>query len=199
MEIRRKERRLRVGRRRRRLLLHFFQPLTALQIAKRSGVDIDNCGHGIQEHTREGVLHCLSPNVRQSRVYWLTRAGQRLQWSLRQDEGLGFREHDFPVVDWHLYAWVCYRHRSAVLKAIGEPMQPATIRRKACRADPKLRMSAMNTRDVMRSFRRVGIVLPVKVRRYAHPRYVLSEQGKAMQHLLKRVDDPWSHDQWRAR
>jgi hypothetical protein len=95
---------------------------------------------------------------------------------------------DLPVVDWHLYGWLCYRHRAAILKTIVEPMQPATIKRKARSHDPTLRMSANNVRDVMRLFLWKSIVRQVWIRKKRHPRYELTEVGKILRQLLIQVE-----------
>lgn len=95
---------------------------------------------------------------------------------------------DYPTTNWDLYGWVCYRHRAAILKTLTEPMQPATIKRKARSRDPTLRMSANNTRDIIRLFRERGIVQPVYVRKKAHARYELTETGMVLQRLLAQAD-----------
>lgn len=70
-----------------------------------------------------------------------------------------------------------------------EPMQPATIRRMACRRFPELRMSANNVRDVIKLFQERGLVERVPGRRKrSHPRYVLSEVGEKARWLSRRIN-----------
>jgi len=49
-------------------------------------------------------------------------------------------------------------------------------------------MSANNARDVMRLLVEWGVAKPVQVRRKAHPRYELTEQGRSFQTLLQQAE-----------
>ena len=129
------------------------------------------------------MTRCLNAAARRSRVYWLTRLGQ----ACRRQLDSGYRP-TFAQVDWEIYGQVCFSHRAAVIKAIMEPLQPATIKRVALYRDPLLRMSANNVRDVIRFLRRKGVVYPVWVRRKAHIHYQLTEHGRRLQELLLRAE-----------
>lgn len=109
-----------------------------------------------------GLVQCLNPNARRSRVYARTDAA-------------------LPRVDWALYGWVCFSHRRAVLEALDEPRQPSAIKRRARYLHPGIRLSANNVRDIIREFREHNIVQPVSVRGRAHPAYALTPTGTALQ------------------
>lgn len=85
---------------------------------------------------------------------------------------------------------MCFRHRAAILRTMTEPLQPATIRRRACKRDAGLRMSANNARDVMGELRALDIVRPVRVRKKAHLHYELTPKGRAYRDLLLRAEVP---------
>ena len=131
-----------------------------------------------------GLIECKNNAARRSRLYGLTELGLRC-W--KQPARI---KSASPIsdIDWDLYGWICYRHRSTVIKTLTEPMQPATIKRKARSRDPTLRMSANNVRDIMRLFLKRGLVRPVKIRKKAHMRYELTEMGRVLQELLLRAE-----------
>jgi len=174
--LRRDERRL-------RLLREFSQPLTAHQLARQHGARRSGCSAVLRELARHGLMECLNPEARRSRVYGLTPKGVALQQRLRDQAGLRpFPEA--PAVDWSLYGWVCYSHRGAVLRVLDEPLQPSAIKRKARYYEPGIRMSANNVRDVIKLFVEQGIVRPVRSPGRARPRYELTRRGHALQGLL---------------
>jgi hypothetical protein len=115
---------------------------------------------------QRGVVRCLNPHARRSRVYARTDA--------RLPEG----------VDWALYGWVCYSQRRAVLEALDVPRYPAAIKRRARYLHPGIRLSANNVRDIIRLFRARDIVTPVDVAGRAHPHYTLTAQGEVLQRLI---------------
>jgi len=158
-------------------------PLTVRQISQRTHIAFDPCRHVVRFLACDGLLHCLNAHARRSRVYWLTTAGETARIQLAKSDNAEHTKEATPDISWELYGWVCYRHRSAILRALSEPLQPAVIKRRARSRDPTLRMSANNVRDVIRLFRARGIVQAVRVRRSAHPRYELTAIG----HLLRTV------------
>ncbi|HOC43267.1 MAG TPA: hypothetical protein PKJ99_09690 [Thermoanaerobaculales bacterium] len=91
-------------------------------------------------------------------------------------------------MDWAIYGWICFSQRSAVLKALTEPLQPATIKRRALRHDPTLTMSANNVRDVIRLFLAKGLVSRVHRRAALHPQYALTALGRSLHELLMTAD-----------
>ena len=170
--------------RRKSILVDFDQPLTATHISRRTSLSLDSCLHLLWGMTIYGILCCLNPKTRYNRLYWLTRLGDACQRRLRQRIALRPLVRRFPQVPWDLYSSVCYSHRTAVLKAIRDPMQAAEIKRKALFQDARLRMSANNVRDVMRYLLKQGIVRRVMIRKRSHPRYELTDLGKTFKELL---------------
>lgn len=85
---------------------------------------------------------------------------------------------------------MCYRHRAAVIEAIRGQVQAAAVKRRAVARDPLLRMSANNVRDVMKHLLAAELVLKVQMKRKRHPRYELTELGRAFRELLIGVRVP---------
>jgi hypothetical protein len=177
------------GQRRQDILMTFTQPLTATHLATKLGLSRNTCPHGHWELHVYQLVTCLNPDARMSRVYWLTPLGRECQRRLlaRHQQQL---EHYFPEMDWKLYGWTCYAHRSAVIKALERPLRPRDIKHHALVNDPALRMSASNLRDTTRALRRHGIidVVYLKGRKYTrHHRYRLTSLGRNLRELLIRA------------
>ena len=83
---------------------------------------------------------------------------------------------------------MCYSHRAAIIKTLAQPLQPATIKREAKSQISGLRMSANNVRDVIRLFRKRGVVRPLQIKGEHHPRYKLIELGRQLRVLLLHAD-----------
>ena len=164
------------------------QPLTTQQVSRKTGLSFGVCRDVIPQLTAHGLIRCLNENARRGRLYWLTKLGASCQSGFLEQLGKKPLESYVSDLDWELYGWVCFTHRSAIIKVLAEPMQPAKIKRKACARDPTLRMSANNVRNVIRLFLAQAIVHPVRVRKKAHLRYELTELGKRFQELLWRVE-----------
>ena len=161
--------------------------MTASQLSKRTGLGQDQCSVILGQLILCGMVKCLNPTAKRSRLYWLTPIGILCQKKLRQDKKLPKLAKDLPDIDWQLYGWVCYNHRAAIIKALTEPMQPAAIKRKAKQQDPKMKMSANNVRDVIRLFLQKGIVKPLKIKKKAHLHYKLTRTGRSFQQLLTKA------------
>ncbi len=170
--------------RRKNILVGFDQPLTATHIARRAEINLDACLHLIWGMTVYGVIYCLDTDTHHNRLYWLTELGKTCQRKFRGKMGLHPLAYHLPNIPWNLYSSVCYSHRSAVIKAMHEPMQAAAIKRKALSQNPKLRMSANNVRDVMKYLLKHGIVRKVIMRKKKHPRYELTDLGNTFKVLL---------------
>ena len=170
--------------RRKNILVGFNQPLTATHIARRTDITLDASLHLLWGLSLYGIIYCPNKGTRYNRLYWLTELGKACQRKLRETLALQPLIHHFPDVPWDLFSSVCYSHRSAVIKAMHEPMQAAAIKRKALFQYPKLRMSANNVRDVMRCLLNEGVVRKIKIKKKAHPRYELTDLGKAFKELL---------------
>lgn len=169
------------------------QPLTATQLARRIGSAPDSCSHVLSAFVARGLAICLNPAARSSRLYWLTEAGRQCRTRLfpaSAEAPLGPLQDDFAGIDWALYGWVCFRHRAAVISVLGEPMQPARIKRRIRQLKPGARISANNVRDIIRLFLQKGIVRSVLARKKAHPRYELTEVGARFRKLLHQAAIP---------
>ena|SRR3989442_4585148 len=180
---------LKKGERRKTTLMTLNQPLTAKHVSRRTGLSLEACSSVLWELRNHGLVNCLNPSSRRSRLYWITDYGEKCQDRLCTEEGRPMIQRYFPDIDWNLYGTVCFSHRSMVIKALVEPMQPATTKRKARALNSKLRMSANNVRDVIRLFRRNGIVQQVRFRRKFHSLYELTEIGKIFRVLLVRAEE----------
>lgn len=146
------------------LLQALHTPMTVCQLGDTLGVHHRVCSRLLRTLSKHGRVVCLTPGMRRSRVY------ARAQTSS-------------SALDWELYSWVCFSHRRAVLDALDKPRQPAEIKREARRRDPGIRMSANNVRDVIRAFRRRGLVTAVETP--GHPKYALTSLGTRLrEHLL---------------
>jgi len=170
------------------VLLKLKQPMTALQLSKLTALTLDHCSVIIKEFAVQKILYCINPTAKRSRLYWLTPKGIKYQNKLRDEKGIRHPNTNIPKMNWDLYGWTCYNNRSAVIKALNEPMQPPKIKKRAYLKDSKLKMTANNVRDIIRLFLSKNIVKSVKLRKKAHPRYELTETGKRMRELLLKAE-----------
>ena len=169
---------------RKKILMAIKQPLTAKQIARKTGIPMDTCSYTIAKLTAEGLVTCLNPEARNSRLYWTTELGRQCRKQLRQGRNLSYKEYGLPSVNWPLYGWLCYSHRAAVIRILTEPMQPSEIKRTLRFHRSSIKISANNIRDVVKLLLEKGIVQKVFVRKKAHPRYELTDSGKQFRQLL---------------
>jgi hypothetical protein len=176
------------SKKRKSVLMGLNQPMTASQLSKKTGLSLDQCSLSLGQLSLCGLVKCLNPYAKRSRLYWLTSIGILCQKKLTKDKSLPNLAKELPDIDWQLYGWVCYNHRAAIIKALTEPMQPAVVKRKIKQQNPKIKMSANNVRDVVKLFLQKGIARPVKVRKKAHLRYELSELGCKLQGLLSHAE-----------
>ena len=135
-----------------------------------------------------GLLVCLNPKAQNSRLYWLTETGHHCCKKLYQDQSLSYRKPELPNIDWQLYGWICFNHRSAIIKTLTYPMQPSEIKRVFRMQGTPIKISANNIRDIVRLFLSRGIVRPVKIRKKAHLRYELTDLGIKLRQLLIQAD-----------
>lgn len=166
------------------------QPLTAGQLARQMRMGLDGCSQALLQLSSREVVFCLTPESRRSRLYWLTPLGVACQEQIRKLQSLPLLVHAFSDIDWKLYGSLCFSHRSAIIKALSEPLQPAAIKRKARSHNPNIKMSANNVRDAIKPFVKNGVLQQIKVKRKVHPRYELTELGKRFQRLLRDADTP---------
>jgi DNA-binding transcriptional regulator GbsR (MarR family) len=172
---------------RKRILYTFKQPLTSRQISKKTGIPSHTCSYTIAKLVDLGVLICLNPKARSSRLYTLTADGQHYFQQFFQI-GCTRPAHAHSEIDWALYGRICFNHRAAVIKTMTRPMQPSEIKRILKIQKSRVRISANNVRDVMRVFVTSGIVQPVKIRKKKHLRYELTESGTKLRQLLLQAE-----------
>jgi hypothetical protein len=173
---------------RKKILLAINQPITAKQLSQRTGIPADTSSYLLAKLKIKGLLICLNPDAIKSRVYWLTEFGIRCRKQLHQDLDLLYKEYDLPDINWLLYGWLNFNHRSAVIKTLITPMQPAEIKKVLRSRRPNIKISANNVRDIIKLFLARDIVSPVKIRKKAHLRYELTDSGTKLRQLLLRVD-----------
>ena len=176
------------GKRRKKIIVHLKQPMTAKQLAQTTDMREDCCSYVLQELSIYRLVCCLNPKARRSRLYWLTDKCKQYQEKILKTHGLPIYAYVFPAVDWSLYGWICYSHRAAIIKAITEPLQPSSIRRKIKQQALSIRISANNVADILRLFLEKKIVEPVCIWRKTFYRYELTELGNKLQILLKQAE-----------
>ncbi len=164
------------------------QPMTVRQISLKTKIREDGCSFILQELSRCDIVQCLNPRVKRSRLYWLTQKGINCQQFLFKQTHKAAPTYDFPNVDWELYGWVCFNHRSSIIKVMTEPMNPASIRRKIYRQYPTIKISANNVLDILRLFVKKAIAESVYQEKSARASYQLTELGQKLQKLLWRYD-----------
>jgi len=170
------------------MLISIQQPMTAKQLSRQIAVSNETCSYLLGKFAAIQLCVCLNPEAGNSRLYWMTDIGREIQDNLREEMNLPKWDIGFHSVNWALYGWVCYSHRSVVLRALTEPMQPSEIRRKIRHRFSSAKISANNVRDIIRLFEKQGIARKVFFRKKAHPRYELTETGLIFQKLLNRAE-----------
>lgn len=161
--------------------------MTAKQLSKNTAIPKEICSYLLGKFAALQLCVCLNPQAGQSRLYWMTDLGKKIQSGLPKEAILPQKDVGLDSVNWNLYGWVCYSHRSIVLRALTEPMQPSGIRRKIRHRFPFAKISANNVRDIIRLFEKKEIVRKVFVKKKVHPRYELTEIGMKFQTLLNRI------------
>jgi predicted transcriptional regulator len=171
---------------RRRILISMKQPLTAKQISRITRINLDTCSYVLGRFASKGLSVCLNPAARNSRLYWLTDLGRTCQ-ELNLPEQTE-KAYGLPSVNWELYGWVCFSHRTAVIRTMTGPMQPSEVKRILRVHRPNIRISANNIRDVMKLLLEKGLVQKVFVRKKAQPRYELTDSGNQFRQLLMQAE-----------
>ena len=164
------------------------QPLTAKQISRKTGIPKDTCSYLLGKFAAKGIVTCLNPAARSSRLYWVTNIGRECQKRLCPD--MPESTQDLPSVNWELYGWICFNHRAAVVRILTELMQPSEIKRRLRQIGSDVRISANNIRDIIRLFHEKKVVRKVSIRKKAHPRYELTNLGIQIQKLLNQAHMP---------
>lgn len=163
-------------------------PLTAKQLARKIGIPSDTCSYILSKLFNLELVICLNPVTKNSRLYWLSEEGKKCQKELYLNSNLSYEDFKLPDINWEEYGWLCFSHRSMVIKTLNTPMQPSEIKRYLRVHRSSAKISANNIRDVMKLFLKKGIVRPVKVKKKAHCRYELTEAGALYRQLLIQAD-----------
>ncbi len=112
-------------------------------------------------------------------MYYLTEYGFELRKRFGRDDKV-----DIDSVDWNLYGWACFRHRTPVLKAVSELMSPPMIYHRLRMKNEKLRISRNNVTDIIRLLHQRGLIEQVYVKKHKHPWYQLTKKGQRIRELL---------------
>ncbi len=169
------------------LVLAMSQPLTANQMARKLDVRPSQASALMERLNAIGLVQCLNPFARSSRVYWHTLIGEKFHNELCQSAGISAVAR-LSKNNWSLYGSTCFNHRSTVIKMLTRPMPPAEIKRQARLHDQRVSISASNVRDVIRYLHKHGIVQPVHGRKRAHPSYELTPKGEIIQQLMTQAE-----------
>tara|TARA_R110002111_G_scaffold177181_1_gene243194 strand:- start:3424 stop:3963 length:540 start_codon:yes stop_codon:yes gene_type:complete len=171
-----------------KVLTYWQQPITPAQLSYQTGLETKQCTDLVRNLSQKGLFHCINPEARIGRLYWLTKTGCTFQNRIRKEQKLPFLNHPLPSINWPLYGQLCFSHRSAVIKTLSIPLQPAEIKRKLRIEQPQVHINADNVRDIIRFFKFQNIVQPIYSRRKAYPKYELTQMGKQFRELLIRAE-----------
>lgn len=169
-----------------RVLHSMVQPVTAMQCAERTSLPLDSCKSALRRFAGRRLALCLNESARSSRVYALTRTGVRCQRRSREAASLPHVPYEHPELDWEHYGWVCFRHRSAVLLALGSPGSAALIKRRARERLPSIRISVGNVREVLHRFVNREIA-QIQVSSEGRRLFSLTPKGEALRNQLQRL------------
>lgn len=172
---------------RKTVLLSLRQPMTAKQAGRKTGLSPDTISHLLRRMVTKGLVVCMNPDARCSRLYGLSKLGRACRDRIRRDLELPRTDEpecDFDSVDWRLYGWICFNHRAIVIRTLTGPMQPSEVKRIIRARKSQIKISANNIRDIVKLLLAKGIVKSIRVPRRAHLRYELTDLGRQMQRLL---------------
>jgi hypothetical protein len=168
---------------------HIAFPLGAASGSQpKQGKDLDVLGFVLWELSVYGLVTCMSPKARRSRLYGCTLDGVQCRKALAAELGEKIAEYVEPSIDWERYAWVCYSHRSTIIKVSSRPLYPSALRKRAWREYPQIKMSANNVRDAIPLLREQGLIEPVRERKRVHPLYRLTSFGRECRELLMEAE-----------
>ena len=165
-------------------LMALRKPFTAQELSFQTSFNRKACSYILYELSVYQLVRCLNDAAQRSRVFWLTAWGAICQERLFRERKKAPPGYRLPDVDWNTYGWMLFSHRRAVVEALDEPRQPAAIKRRIRVLDRGARISASNVRDVVKLLREKGLVESVWMGRKAHPRYQLTQQGRALRGAL---------------
>ncbi len=157
--------------------------MTAVQLTKRVDIAKSTISHTLREMSRYQLISCLNPESSKGRLYWFTEFGIRCHKKMTQCHDRKGVRYKLPEIDWELYAWTCFEHRSSVIKVMEVPVSPSDIRRLLVRRFSGIRISVNNVHDIIKLFEKMGIVKRAMIRKRKRARYILTELGRKFQEL----------------
>jgi hypothetical protein len=126
-------------------------PRCARQLRERSGCKRKAVETAIKRMADQRLVQCITPGLRQSRLYVLTPLGR-----LIVHEMTGHSVPDLPDLPWPLYAWIqAGTYRRLVLRHLAHPMSPKSLRMSIV-AEHK-QVGANHVHTVLRDFAQRGI------------------------------------------
>ncbi len=172
----------------RQVLRALVHPRTARQISRVTQLSAPTCSHILSQLAGRKLIHCLNPSAQTSRVYYLTAAGQRLYRILAKTVPPWPPISPLPDLNWPLYGWLCFRHRSAVLRYLTYPLQPAELKRILRQSQSRLKISANNIRDIVKLFVARGLAQRIRIHRKKHWHYDLTAMGIKYREVLRQAE-----------
>jgi len=170
-------------------MLTMNQPLTSTQLNRKTGIPGDTCSYILAECQARGICLCLNAEASSSRLYYLTKLGLKLRQRLTGNHGTD--QVDLDSVDWDLYSWACFRHRSAVVKTLTELMPPPMIRKHLMLKNTNLKISRNNITDILKLLHEKGLIEKVFIKKRKHPWYKPTEQAQQIRKLLLSAEVPF--------
>jgi len=142
--------------RRDEVIRHLGSPRCAREIREMTGFQRKTVETILARATKAGIVRCITPRARQSRLYALTTLGR-----LMRLERVPESRHDRPYdeeIPWDLYAWVqAGRYRRLALKHLRNRLRPRTLRQ-AIKADYE-RIGMTHVYGVLRELKVRALVL----------------------------------------
>lgn len=154
--------------------------MTTQHVIDVTGLEKDNSKEVVRELRTYGLVYCLTPQARRSRLYWLTPLGIQCCNALRIESGLPAQRMQLPSVSWDAYAFTCFAHRSAILRNLHTPSRVAALREGILFAEPGIKLSDHALRDCLHALEDQGLVTKETL---PHLLYDLTPLGKELQHL----------------
>ena len=102
--------------RRKLLIMNISQPMTVSQLANQAKLQREACTFLLWQLSVYCLVKCLNKEARACRLYWLTDSGKECQRRVLREESIPAYVYNYPKVNWKLYGWVCYRHRSRMVQ-----------------------------------------------------------------------------------
>ena len=158
--------------------------MTASQLAKLSGMEETSCAHVLRAMEDRGIVACLNPAARRSRLFGLTLRGKAIRSAAIK---LHSQDYVAPVIDWTTYGCLCYAHRTAVMLALDGAMRPATIKRRILFTQEDVHISCNNIRDLLQDLIKYGVVDREIVGKSSFYSYRLTPAGEFYQRMLLKV------------